>query len=105
MTEKEIEKIEIAKIAAFYGEKQFTKAVEELSELTTELAKVNTALMLGEREKAGGHRDMVISEMADVEIMIEQIKIIMHCQKEFEKEKDYKIKRQLRRIEAEENKE
>ena len=95
---------DIAILAEHYGDKQFTKAVEELSELTTELAKVNTFLMLGEQEKAGERMGMVISEMADVEIMIEQLKIIMNCQKEFAEEKEYKIKRQLRRIKKEEKK-
>lgn len=43
----------------------------------------------------------LIEEIADVELMIEQIKYLMDCEIDVEETKERKIKRQLARIEKE----
>ena len=67
-------------------------AIEEMAELQKAILK--------HRRRAGEKtRVDIVEEIADVEIMIEQLKIIYSCSKEVEGIKDYKIKRQIRRIE------
>ena len=46
-------------------------------------------------------RNGIITEIADVEIMLSQIKYLMSCHDEVEKEKARKIERQLQRMESE----
>ena len=101
MTEDERSKA-LIKIASHYGlERQRIKIIEELSELTTEIAKTNTLMMIDEPVEAESRREYVICEMADVKNMIEQMMFLMNCADEVKGVQDYKIKRQLRRIETE----
>ena len=69
---------------------QENKAIEECKELIAEieLAKQNT-----------GFVENIVDEIADVEIMINQLKIIFRCFAEVEERIDFKINRQLERIE------
>ena len=66
-------------------------AIEEMAELQKSILKHRRNA--GEETRAG-----IIDEIADVEIMIEQLKIIYSCSKEVEERKDYKIGRQIGRI-------
>ena len=72
-------------------EAQTVKAIEELAELQAELAKL--------LNKQGGH-DALVSEMADVYIMMTQLMVIFDIDtKEFDIEIDGKLDRQIWRIE------
>ena len=68
---------------------QLIVAVEEMSELTKEICKFN-------RSKAD--ISAIAEEIADVSIMLEQLKIIFGCADKVEEYIDYKIKRLSERI-------
>ena len=75
-----------------YGTRpQQDMAIEELSELQKAILKYRR---FPNKET---ERD-IIDEIADVSIMLEQLKIIYSCSKEVEKRIDYKIDRQIQRI-------
>nr|WP_297968848.1 hypothetical protein [uncultured Mogibacterium sp.] len=79
-------------IADHYGlEHQLGKCKEELSELIKAIDSLD--------ERA------IVEEVADVEIMISQIKYLMRTEPSVEIYKDYKITRQLRRISREQSNE
>ena len=86
----------IKTIADHYGlNHQLMKTVEELNELALECAKSWDKKSITEN---------LISGLADVEIMIEQIKYLGKIeQSDIDDVKAYKIDRQLRRIKEEEN--
>ena len=66
-----------------YGEeKQELQAIEELAELITAIS-----------HKHRGREHNIAEEIADVEIMLEQLKIINNCDAEVENVRKYKIKR------------
>lgn len=72
-------------IADHYGlEHQIGKCKEELGELIEAIDSAND--------------EAIIEEIADVEIMTEQLKQLMRADRVVELYKDYKIARQLRRI-------
>lgn len=75
-----------------YGTKnQEDKAIEELAELQQAILK--------HRENRNCETEKnIIDEIADVHIMLEQLKIIYSCHKEVEERVDYKINRQIKRI-------
>lgn len=76
---------QLSKIYDHYGcEKQYKKAIEELGELISAMAT--------------GTEEEVISEIADVEIMLEQLKDGLGIRAKVCGEIDYKLKRQLVRI-------
>lgn len=69
---------------------QVDVAIEELSELTTELA----------REQRGtGDEEEIVDELADVVIMCEQLAII-YGEEELRRRRDEKVERLRERIEA-----
>lgn len=74
-----------------YGvDAQLTKAIEELSELIKEICK----------DKSGeGKSDQIAEEVADVEIMCEQLRFIYDFDKAVDKWKEYKLKRLAKRLE------
>lgn len=80
-------------IANYYGkDSQMLIAIEEMSELTKELCK----------NKRGYERKKEISEeIADVKIMLVQLTALFGIEKEVDDMVDYKIRRQLRRMEQE----
>ncbi len=75
-----------------YGAKnQIIKSVEELNELTVELFKAYK-----------GEENNILEELADVEVMLLQLKIIFKLdEKELNNVKEFKIKRTLERVEKE----
>lgn len=76
---------QLSKIYDHYGlEEQYKKAIEELGELISAMAT--------------GTEEEVISEIADVEIMLEQLKDGLGIRAKVCGEIDYKLKRQLVRI-------
>ena len=66
-------------------------AVEELAEL-------QKAILKHRRYNSKETEQSIFDEIADVEIMLEQLKIIYSCHKEVEERVDYKIDRQIKRI-------
>lgn len=92
--EKQKEKEQLYKkaIEKWGKELQITLAIEEMSELQKELCKY----LRGDR-----NRSAILEEITDVEIMIEQIKIILNVDELNIKElKEYKINRLKKRIEG-----
>jgi len=63
---------------------QILMTIEESSELILVLAKIN-------RNYNGSSIKQIIDEMVDVSIMIEQLKIILNCNEDFEKIKTEKL--------------
>lgn len=77
-------------IVKHYGiNNQLEKAIEELYELIDEIRLENDAAFSLEG---------IIDEIADVEVMINQLKIIFDCFGEVEERIEYKINRQLERM-------
>ena len=71
---------------------QITKCVEELSELQQVLCKLLPTV------DGGVNKDKVIEEIADVEIMLNQVKIILEIsEEEITNMKNYKIMRTAKR--------
>lgn len=88
-----------------YGvENQMIKTIEELSELSQALCKsivrLNYTKEKTSLEDNSKSVDNIFEEMADVEIMLEQCKIMFQCDKEVNKWKQEKIKRLERRLEG-----
>lgn len=73
-----------------------TKTQEEIA--LEELAELQKAILKFRREKSGKAYKDIIDELADVEIMLEQLKIIYSCHVDVEERIDYKINRQISRI-------
>ena len=89
---------QIVKIIDHYGKKtQLLKAVEEMGELTQALCKYEVTCGYDERNQI---MQSVVEEIADVDIMLEQLKLIFgEYQVNLMKRK--KIERLMRRIENE----
>ncbi len=99
MTSKEV----LQKAINTYSvENQMIKTVEELSELSQALCKSLVRLNYT-KEKISLEDDLksvdnIFKEMADVEIMLEQCKIMFQCDKEVNRWKQKKIERFKRRM-------
>lgn len=80
----------LEKAIAHYGEdNQVFKAIEELGELTTELA----------RNSIGESNTMQIAEeIADVQIMCSQLEMIFNIETEVKAQREYKLKRLYKRL-------
>ena len=88
----EAEKRKLLFIINTYGiQSQQDIAIEEMSEL-------QKAILKHRRNPSEETRKDIIDEIADVLIMLEQLKIIYSCSKEVEERMDYKIDRQINRI-------
>jgi NTP pyrophosphatase (non-canonical NTP hydrolase) len=78
------------KVVDTYGSQQVIVAIEELSELQKELCK---AL------RYNYNYDNIVEEIADVEIMLEQMKIYFNIlNKDLERMKEHKIERTKERL-------
>lgn len=90
MTDKRTKKLKC--IIDYYGkENQIVKAIEELAELQQVLAKNIT-------QPDRVTKTSISTEIADVEIMLNQMKIIFDCEKDVEFWKPLKISRQFERM-------
>lgn len=88
---------EIKQIANHYGYlSQKNMLIEELAELIQALNKYERY------EHREGFLANLIEEVADVEVMLEQVKYLLGIKERVAKVKFYKIKRQLGRINKEE---
>ena len=89
LREKEIEEI-LKKAINSYGEKaQIIKTIEELNELSVELAK-----FLNGEEKI----NLIAEEAADVYIMLAQLRIMLDINTQTDYYKEFKIKRLEERL-------
>ena len=97
-------KEEIKKIARHYGSRHQTlKTLEEIGELTIELSKLailnTTPLHLVSYGEIDNQLAKVMGEIADVEIMLEQMKIYFEIsENEIEVMKEIKIERTKERL-------
>jgi len=90
-------KNEMKKIADFYGVgNQALKLIEECAELIQQVAKYRTEAFVN--TNADNSLTSVAEEIADVEIMIWQIKYLFRIGKDVEEKKKEKVKRQLERM-------
>lgn len=89
----------IDQVKSHFGEKnQLVKAIEEMSELQKELCKVVLTPNLTIKPT-----DEVIDELADVEIMCEQLRHIFRISIEVDDRKEFKVDRLMKRILINEN--
>ena len=80
-------------IANYYGrESQILIVIEEMSELTKELCK---------HKRRYERRSEITEEIADVKIMLEQLIELFDAESDVDRIVDFKLRRQLRRIEQE----
>ena len=66
-------------------------AIEELSELQKSIIKYR-------REPSDKTKESVVEEIADVQVMLEQLKMIFSCRTKIDEIMDAKIDRQIKRI-------
>lgn len=100
----------IVETANHYGyESQSRQLIEEMAELTVAINKLWRVERFCDRKNIMDVKGFsypetkeIIGEIADVEIMLSQIKYLLGCQDEVEQEKERKILRQLERIGADE---
>lgn len=94
MTDEEKAKLKFdeRQILEHYGKKQYEKCIEELDELRKA---IYLHIVSGYSETTEGH---VIEEIADVEVMTAQLKMILKADNKVDSVKRYKVSRQLRRI-------
>lgn len=75
-----------------YGTKpQQDIAIEELSELQKAIIKYR-------REPSDKTKEAVVEEIADVQVMLEQLKMIFSCIRKIDEIMDAKIDRQIKRV-------
>ena len=99
----------IIAIANHYDyESQSRQLIEEMAELTVAINKLWRIERFCDRKNIMDVKGFsypetkeIIEEIADVEIMLSQIKYLLGCQDEVELEKERKILRQLERIKGE----
>lgn len=100
-------KEKIKTIADHYGyEPQSRQLIEEMAELTQAINKLWRKQGNGQSTEKSvlACRDNMVEEIADVEIMLEQIKHLMDCETDVMYVKTVKVNRQLERIKQEETK-
>ena len=92
-------------IADYYGSAQYMQTAEECSELIKALSKLQRATSEEDRLKISTAIRDVIEEIADVEVMLEQLKYLLDIpnSKTIEAIKECKLDRQIRRIEGNSN--
>ena len=99
----------IKQIWFYYGRvSQLEKALEELEELRVEIAKflkfvkeTDNRFTAVSRSKSEFLKDKVAEEAADVSIMIDQLLYGLNIGARFEAWREYKLDRQMRRMEKE----
>lgn len=75
-----------------YGtKKQQDIAIEELAELQKAIIKYR-------REPSDKTKEAVVEEIADVQVMLEQLKMIFSCRSKTDEIMDAKIDRQIKRV-------
>lgn len=91
-------------IADYYGyDTQSRQLVEEMAELTKAINKLwrHESGQVAYKYESVDLLNNVYEELADVEVMLEQIKHLLNCHTEVDTYKEYKVKRTLERMEKE----
>lgn len=83
-----------AALEAFGAEAQMVMAIEEMSELTKELCK---------HRRGRDNVEAIAEEIADVEIMLQQMVILFDCAGQVETFRRYKLERLAERIKEAKN--
>ena len=89
---EEMERNELLFIINTYG----TRAQQDIA--IEELAELQKAILKHRRYSSKETEQEIIDEIADVEIMLEQLKIIYSCHSDVERRIEYKIDREIKRI-------
>lgn len=101
----EIQRFKCRAILDHYGkEVQQRQLVEECAELIQAITKAERAAETSDYQKCRATVSNLIEEIADVEIMLEQIKSLYGCRKQVAALTEQKINRQIERIKAESDK-
>lgn len=87
----------LAAIEKYGSDCQIWKAVEEMSELTKELCKLQNG--------GGATRESIVDELADVTVMVEQLRILFNVNDDVQERIDFKVQRLAGRIGMEEARE
>lgn len=69
---------------------QIWKAVEEMAELTKEISKLQNG--------GGSTRERMVDEIADVTVMMEQLRLLLNVNEEVQNRIDFKVRRLAQRI-------
>ena len=101
MENKEITEQEMKKYLLFFINTYGTKLQQDIS--IEEMAELQKAILKHRRNPTEETRKDIIDEIADVQIMLEQLKIIFYCDKEVKERIKYKLERQKERILIEKN--
>lgn len=84
-----------------YGEDaQMDMCIEEMSELTKAILKLRRYQKAHEGDCTKALLDNIAEEVADVEIMLEQVKIMLECENEVNEQKKYKLIRLKARLDT-----
>ena len=81
-------------IRTYGNNPQIDVAIEEMSELIKALLKWRRA----DEVSRSAAREGIIDELADVRIMARQMEILFQCEEEVEKRIDFKVQRQVVRL-------
>lgn len=91
----------IEQIARHYGiEPQSRQTIEEMAELTQAITKF-WRYMGNDAQQLKGLKNAIAEEIGDVEIMLEQLKILFGIEADVRECREFKLIRQLERIEKE----
>ena len=97
---KSQQKEKVKQIADFYGiESRLNKTLEELGELTEEVINYQAGFMFGDEDNITTKK--IADEMADVKIMIKQLEYLLECEQEVKDRVEFKLNRQIGRMEEE----
>ena len=95
-------KDDIKRIADHYGlEAQMNVTIKELAELICAIARYRRFIGECDQEQERFLVECIAGEIADVEIMVEQLKYLLHAHLAVGHNIHYKINRQLKRMEKE----
>ena len=98
------QKLKAHAIAQHYGyDGQARQTVEELSELIQAICKERRYADVKTEDIENDFNEYIAEEIADVEIMLEQLKWLLGCQRYVEEIIENKLLRQVRRIASESN--
>lgn len=87
---EERREVYLAAIDHYGTENQIRKAIEEMAELTKEICKLYPG--------GGTTRDRMVDEIADVTIMMEQLRILFNVNSDVQERIDFKVSRLADRI-------
>ena len=86
-------------IKTYGASKQMDMCIEEMSELTKAICKIKRELSSGDGFTKVETLNNLYEEIADVEIMLEQMRIMFASDKEIDEQKEYKLNRLQNRLE------